>query len=154
MHRPLCFTLLFMACIPLADAASCRAATAAQAGSEAGYNRAKSAAEAWSQRENTISASMGDCLGDISTTITSPVFPSLSDLLNQTGQKICKAARDQISDYVPSTIDPWGDLPTSVNLPSINAVAPVWQAPPSPQPQAPVSDATGTESGKSFISLN
>lgn len=97
---------------------------------------------------------MGDCLGDIATTITSPVFPSLSDILNQIGQKVCNAARAQISDYVPSTIDPWGDLPTSVSLPSLSAVSPVWQAPPAQQPVASAPDATGTESDKSFISLN
>lgn len=107
IRRTLYTTLLCLACIPFADAASCRAGTAAQAGSQAGYNRAKEAADAWSQRQNNVSASLGDCLGNISTTITAPTFPNLADALNQIGQKICAAARDKINDYVPPTIDPW-----------------------------------------------
>lgn len=151
MRRTLCFTLLFLACLPAADAASCRAGTAAHLGSEAGYNRAKAAAEAWSQRQNNVSASLGDCLGNISTTITAPTFPNLADIMNQIGQKICKAARDKINDYVPSTIDPWGDLPSSANLSSYSSYMPA------PQSQsvtsAPISSATSGGSS-SFISLN
>lgn len=146
MRRTLCFTLLFLVCLPAADAASCRAGTAAQLGSEAGYNRAKAAAEAWSQRQNNVSASLGDCLGNISTTITAPTFPNLADVMNQIGQKICKAARDKINDYVPSTIDPWGDLPSSANLSSYSSYIPA------PQSQSVTSAPSGGSS--SFISLN
>lgn len=151
MHRTLFFTLLFLACLPAADAASCRAGTAAQAGSEAGYNRAKAAAEAWSQRQNNVSASLGDCLGNISTTITAPTFPNLADVMNQIGQKICKAGRDKIHDYVPSTIDPWGDSPSSTRL---SSYSPYISAPQSqPVTSAPVSSATSGDSSP-FISLN
>lgn len=118
MRKALCITLLFLVCNPVAQAASCRSGTAAAAGSESGYNRAKAAADAWSQRQNNVSASLGDCLGNISTTITAPTFPNLTDVMNQIGQRICKAARDKISDYVPPTIDPWGDTPT---LPGISS---------------------------------
>ncbi|EEP98779.1 hypothetical protein yruck0001_7850 [Yersinia ruckeri ATCC 29473] len=94
---------------------------------------------------------MGDCLGNISTTITAPTFPNLADMMNQIGQKICKAARDKINDYVPSTIDPWGDLPSSANLSSYSSYVPA------PQSQsvtsAPISSATSGGSS-SFISLN
>lgn len=155
MNRSLCFTLLFLVCIPVADAASCRAATAAQAGSESGYNRAKAAAEAWSKRQNTISVSLGDCLGNISTTITSPTFPNLSEILNQIGQKICKAARDKINDYVPSTIDPWGDLTSNVNLSSYSTYIPPIQSQSvtQMQPQQP-STSSSDDNVSSFISLN
>lgn len=153
MRRILCSTLLFLTCLPAADAASCRAGTAAQAGSQAGYNQAKEAAEAWSQRQNNVSASLGDCLGNISTTITAPTFPNLAQVINQIGQKICKTARDKINDYVPSTIDPWGNLPSSglsaygISIPPIRS-QPVIQVPVT----APLTSSSGGSS--SFISLN
>lgn len=140
-------TTLVLALSPAAEAASCRAATAAQVGSEAGYNRAKAAADAWAQRQQTVSKSLGDCLGNISTTITAPTFPNLSNVLNQIGQKICKTARDKINDYVPSTIDPWGNLPTA----SLSSYR-VQTTPVAPQ-AAPVSQAVSSPGG-SFISLN
>ncbi|MCV3301110.1 hypothetical protein [Pantoea ananatis] len=56
------FSTLMLAailCLPLcADAASCRAASAAQAGSQAGYNDAKKASDAWSQREGQMTGRM------------------------------------------------------------------------------------------------
>lgn len=147
MRQMLCTTLLFLACLPAADAASCRAGTAAKAGSEAGYNRAKEAADAWSQRQNNVTASLGDCLGNISTTITTPTFPNLTDIMNQIGQNICQAARDKISDYVPPTIDPWGDSASRSDLSSYRPGTP-------PIPVTTPSSTTATDSGRSFISLN
>jgi len=144
----LLMTALVLALSPAADAASCRAATAAQVGSEAGYNRAKAAADAWAKRQQTVSTSLSDCLGNISTTITAPTFPNLTNVLNQIGQKICKTARDKINDYVPSTIDPWGNLPTA-KLSSYR----VQTSPAAPARTAPVSQASGGN-GSSFISLN
>lgn len=154
--RKLLIPVIFLACVPIADAASCRAGTAAQAGSEAGYNRAKAAADAWAQRQQSVTASLGDCLGNISTTITSPVFPNLLDMLNQVAQKICKSARDKINNYVPSTIDPWGDLPTA-SLSSYTLQPVQSQAAPVQVQTLPQVATTTTESaprGKSFISLN
>jgi TraL protein len=149
--RLLCLTFAFLACLPAAEAASCRAGTAAQVGSQSGYNRAKEAADAWSQRQNNVSLSMGDCLGNISTTITAPTFPNLTDIMNQIGQKVCKAARDKISDYVPSTIDPWGDIPSTVNLSSYSTSLPVTAS--QTATSSPAATSTGSSSG-SFISLN
>lgn len=143
------FLLLF---IPTTQATTCRAENAAQAGSEAGYERAKAAAEAWALRQQNVTASLGDCLGTISTTITSPVFPNLSDWLNQIEQKICKAARDKINTWVPDKIDPWGALPMAslsrysrqpATIPKTTP-APAQQAAPTPESPAP----------RSFISLN
>lgn len=156
IRRTLYTTLLCLACIPFADAASCRAGTAAQAGSQTGYNRAKEAADAWSQRQNNVSASLGDCLGNISTTITAPTFPNLADALNQIGQKICAAARDKINDYVPPTIDPWGDLPSTASLSSYSSYIPATQSRSAAQLQVtpqPAAGDSGTGSS-SFISLN
>lgn len=165
MFRLLCSTFIFLACVSAADAASCRAGAAAEIGSQAGYNKAKEAAEAWAKRQNTISASLGDCLGTISTTITAPTFPNLSDVLNQIGQKVCEAARDKINDYVPSTIDPWGDLTNQLTnqlsnqLSSYSSYAPKIQSQPIQLPQqvmpaasAPASSSSDNPS--SFISLN
>ncbi len=48
-----------------AGAATCRAGNAAQAGSDTGYERARAAADAWSQRENDVSSSLQSCLSRI-----------------------------------------------------------------------------------------
>lgn len=98
-------------------AASCRAAIAAQQGAEAGYNRDKQAAQSWANSENQVSNGAQQCLGDISTTLTVPVFPDLNALLNQVIDKVCNTARDKIHQYIPNNIDPWGNIPTqSVNV--------------------------------------
>ena len=154
MRHALCFTLLLLATLPTANAAACRAGTAAQIGSESGYNRAKAAADAWAQRQNTVSASLGDCLGNISTTITAPTFPNLTDIMNQIGQKICKAARDKINDYVPSTIDPWGDLPSIPDLSSYRSFGPTGQPQQVIQMPTAAPAAATDNSGSAFISLN
>ena len=146
MLRTICITLLLVASVP-AGAASCRAGTAAQTGSESGYERARAAAEAWSQRQNNVSASLGDCLGNISTTITAPTFPNLTEVMNQIGQKICKAARDKISDYVPPTLDPWGDLPGVSGVASYGAAVQTVAEPAAPATS--VGDRL-----RAFISLN
>ncbi|WP_337263678.1 MULTISPECIES: hypothetical protein [unclassified Serratia (in: enterobacteria)] len=154
MRHALYFTLILLATLPAANAASCRAGTAAQIGSESGYSRAKAAADAWAQRQNTVSASLGDCLGNISTTITAPTFPNLTDIMNQIGQKICKAARDKINDYVPSTIDPWGDLASTASLSSYRSFGSTEQ----PQQIIPMQNVVPSppvdSRGSSFIFLN
>lgn len=91
-----------------AGAAECRAAVAAQAGSQAGYERARTAAQAWSQRENAVASSLQSCLSRIKkTTITLPQFPSLSDLLEKLGNEVCDAVVDRVNDKLPGNIDPW-----------------------------------------------
>lgn len=99
-------------CFP-AHAATCRASTAAQAGSDAGYERDREASEAWSSRENQVSSGLQQCLGSIGTAITVPTFPSLDDVLSGIKDKVCSAARDKIADYVPDSIDPWKNIPGS-----------------------------------------
>lgn len=104
---------LLMTATMSGQAATCRAYSAAQVGSQSGYDRAKKAADAWSEREDQATDALQQCLGDISTSITMPTFPNLADILNGIKDKICAAARDKISDYIPSNIDPWGDLSVS-----------------------------------------
>ncbi|EKN4700094.1 hypothetical protein ND440_17485 (plasmid) [Yersinia ruckeri] len=133
------------------QATDCRAATAAQAGAQAGYERARKAAEAWSQRENQVSSGLQQCLGDISTAITVPTFPDLSGILNGIKDKICRAARDKIQEYVPSNIDPWGDLSSRtsgvIGTSSNSVSAPQSYAPTTysqiPAATSPVSSASG-----------
>ncbi|EPC2383503.1 hypothetical protein ACRXXS_004633, partial [Escherichia coli] len=60
-----------------ASAASCRASTAALAGARAGYAQAQKAAESWAQREKQASNGFQQCLGEISTSVTVPVFPDI-----------------------------------------------------------------------------
>lgn len=135
-------------------AATCRAASAAQIGAQNGYERDRKAAEAWSQRENQVSSGLQQCLGDISTAITVPTFPDLSGILNGIKDKICRAAHDKIQEYIPSQIDPWGDLSSrsgglvgtssrSVNAPKNYAPTSYQQVPVTSSPPSQPSNATG-----------
>ncbi len=51
MHKSLVAVLGLILISSTASAATCRAGSAAQAGSNTGYERARAAADAWSQRE-------------------------------------------------------------------------------------------------------
>ncbi|EHT05154.1 hypothetical protein HMPREF9694_05479 [Klebsiella michiganensis] len=98
-------------CVPGSRAETCRAATAATAGRDAGYEQARKAADAWADREGQASDILQDCLSSIrDITVTLPSFPSLSDLLSQAINKVCRAAVDKVNDTLPSNIDPWKDL--------------------------------------------
>lgn len=91
-----------------ADAAGCRAASAAKAGSEAGYNAAKKASDAWSERESQMSDQMQNCLSGIrNISVSLPHFPSLQDIMNQASEKVCSAMTDKVNSYLPDNIDPW-----------------------------------------------
>lgn len=101
--------LMVLCCLPVfSNAAVCRSGEAAQAGSDAGYEQARKADEAWAERERTVSDQLQDCLARIRTTsISLPTFPSLQDILNQVAEKICQTAVDKINSHIPSNIDPW-----------------------------------------------
>lgn len=111
--KSVCVALLAaLCCLPATISAStCRAATAAEAGSKAGYEQARRAAEAWASREQNASDKLQDCLSRIRTiTIQLPSFPNLADILNSLSEKVCQAAVDNINDNLPGTIDPWNDF--------------------------------------------
>lgn len=107
--------LLALCCLPVAtNAAVCRAGEAAQAGSQAGYEQAKKAADVWAERERSVSDQLQECLARIRTTsISLPTFPSLSDIMNQVAEQICRAAVDKINSHIPSTVDPWSSINSS-----------------------------------------
>ena len=91
-----------------AGAATCRAASAAQAGSEAGYNAAKKASDAWAVRESQTSDQLQNCLSGIrNISISLPNLPSLQDIMNQASEKVCGALTDKINSNLPASIDPW-----------------------------------------------
>lgn len=91
-----------------ATAATCRAGTAAQAGSEAGYARAKKASDAWAERESQTSAQLQNCLDGINDiSISLPNLPNLQDIINQAAEKVCNALTDKVNSYLPDDIDPW-----------------------------------------------
>ncbi|WP_048785740.1 hypothetical protein [Pantoea vagans] len=91
-----------------AQAANCRAGSAAQAGSEAGYNAAKKASDAWSARESQTSDQLQNCLSGIrNISISLPNLPSLQDIMNQASEKVCGALTDKINSNLPDNIDPW-----------------------------------------------
>lgn len=101
---------LFM--LPLASqAATCRASTAAETGSSAGYAAAQKAAAAWYTRESSASSKLQECLDKIRTlSLTMPSFTSLSSILNQYADQICSTAVTEVNSYIPSSIDPWDSL--------------------------------------------
>lgn len=105
----LLFSVLLMI-TTVSQAAPCRAVSAAQIGSQRGYEQAKKAADAWAMRETQATNTLQQCLGGISTSITVPTFPNLTDLLNGLKNKVCAAARDKIAGYIPNNINPWGEL--------------------------------------------
>lgn len=89
-------------------AATCRAGTAAQTGSEAGYNAAKKASDAWAARESQTSDQLQNCLSGIrNISISLPNLPSLQDIMNQASEKVCGALTDKINSNLPDNIDPW-----------------------------------------------
>lgn len=139
-----------------ANAVTCRAAVAATAGGQAGYDKDKKASDAWSQRENQVSSGFEQCLGDLSTMITVPMFPDLSQIFNKITQEVCNAARDKVQQYIPSEIDPWGNIPTN-DIPIHINPSQVYQQPTLPTParqsQSPyLFDSTSQEkSGTSSI---
>lgn len=91
-----------------AGAATCRAGSAAQTGSDAGYERARAAADAWSQRENDVSSSLQSCLSRIKKiSLNIPQFPSLDSILSQLENQVCDAVVDKVNDRLPGNIDPW-----------------------------------------------
>ncbi|WP_063946786.1 hypothetical protein, partial [Enterobacter hormaechei] len=70
----------FMLFSAAAAAATCRAGSAAEAGSQAGYERARAAATAWEQRESNVSSSLQSCLSRIKNVkVTLPQFPGLDE---------------------------------------------------------------------------
>lgn len=110
LKKSVCAALLISLCCVSATsmAVVCRAGSAAELGSKAGYERARKAAMSWAERERNASDQFQDCLDRIKTTsIKLPSFPNLADLINQAAEKICRAAVDKINDHIPDTIDPW-----------------------------------------------
>ena len=102
--------LILFSATTMADT-TCRASTAAQAGSKVGYERARKAASAWAERENSVSSSLQSCLSRIKKlTVSLPQFPSLADILSQLENEICSAVVDKVNDNLPSNIDPWDDF--------------------------------------------
>ncbi len=92
---------------PVAGAATCRAGAAAEAGSRAAWERARTASQAWSQRENDVASSLQSCLSRIKDiSITLPQFPSLDKLLRDLENQVCDAVVDRVNDHLPGNIDP------------------------------------------------
>jgi TraL protein len=135
---PAVVLVLLSASMPV-RATPCRAVAAASVGSQTGYQRDKAASDAWSQREQASSDALSDCLGNLSTTLTMPVFPNLSSILSGIKNKICAAARNKIHQYIPDNIDPWGHINSGQydDLTSWNA--PVDADTPSPETPQPFS---------------
>lgn len=96
-------------CVSISSIAStCRAGSAAQTGSDAGYNAAKKASDAWSARESQTSDQLQNCLSGIrNISISLPNLPSLQDIMNQASEKVCSAMTDKINSNLPENIDPW-----------------------------------------------
>ena len=97
MHKSLVAVLGLILISSTASAATCRAGSAAQAGSNTGYERARA-------------ASLQSCLSRIKKiSITLPQFPSLDDILSQLENQVCDAVVDKVNEKLPGNIDPWKD---------------------------------------------
>ncbi|MBY4954510.1 conjugal transfer protein [Pantoea sp. DY-17] len=108
-HSATAIVAVFFCCTAFAaGAATCRAGSAAQTGSEAGYNAAKKANDAWAARESQTSDQLQNCLSGIrNISISLPNLPSLQDIMNQASEKVCGALTDKINSNLPTSIDPW-----------------------------------------------
>lgn len=111
MNKPLTAAIMavFFCCMSVpAQASGCRAGSAAQTGSEAGYNAAKKANDAWAVRESQTSEQLQNCLSGIrDISISMPHLPSLQDIINKATDKVCNAITDKINSNLPDNIDPW-----------------------------------------------
>lgn len=108
-HSATAIVAVFFCCSAFAaGAATCRAGSAAQTGSETGYNAAKKANDAWAARESQTSDQLQNCLSGIrNISISLPNLPSLQDIMNQASEKVCGALTDKINSNLPTSIDPW-----------------------------------------------
>lgn len=104
---------LYMGCIVLAgvfsghaQAASCRSGQAAAQGAQQAYEKDIQAAEENAQKEKGISDTLGKCIGSISGVITSPTFPSMSDVFNQMKNKVCRIANEKVNGAVNKVTNP------------------------------------------------
>ncbi|QAB32643.1 conjugal transfer protein [Pantoea ananatis] len=107
-HTATALVAVFLCTTFTANAATCRAGSAAQTGSEAGYNAAKKANDAWAARESQTSDQLQSCLSGIrNISISLPNLPSLQDIMNKASEKVCGALSDKINSNLPTNIDPW-----------------------------------------------
>ncbi|WP_210454612.1 conjugal transfer protein [Pantoea ananatis] len=107
-HTATALVAVFLCTTFTAGAATCRAGSAAQTGSEAGYNAAKKANDAWAARESQTSDQLQSCLSGIrNISISLPNLPSLQDIMNKASEKVCGALSDKINSNLPTSIDPW-----------------------------------------------
>lgn len=78
--------------------------------SKAAWERARTASQAWSQRENDVASSLQSCLSRIKdVSITLPQFPSLDKILRDLENQVCDAVVDRVNEHLPGNIDPWKD---------------------------------------------
>ncbi len=81
---------------------------AAEAGSRAAWERARTASRAWSQRENDVASSLQSCLSRIKdVSITLPQFPQPWTNSSATRKnQVCDAVVDRVNEHLPGNIDP------------------------------------------------
>lgn len=82
------------------QAATCRSGSAAAQGSQAGYKRDQQAAEQAAQSELSSSDVLGKCVGGITSVLTAPQFPSLSETFDQIKNKVCQIASSQVNSAI------------------------------------------------------
>ncbi|WP_262404505.1 hypothetical protein [Xanthomonas oryzae] len=93
------FVLLLCTAVSV-QAATCRSGSAAAQGSQSGYDRDKQAAQQTAHSERSSSDILGKCVGGITSVLTAPQFPSLSDIFDQIKNKVCQIASDQVNGVV------------------------------------------------------
>ncbi|CAH2783975.1 MAG: hypothetical protein PPHEESC_1811 [uncultured Paraburkholderia sp.] len=91
------FVLLLCSAVSV-QAATCRSGSAAAQGSQSGYDRNKQAAQQTAQSERSSSDILGKCVGGITSVLTAPQFPSLSDIFDQIKNKVCQMVNGVVGD--------------------------------------------------------
>ena len=97
------------------EAATCRSGAAAIAGAKSGYNRDQQAAVTTATNDRSSSDILGKCVGGITSILTAPQFPSLSDIFDQIKNKVCAIASDQIDAQIGEVNSQISGAMTNIN---------------------------------------
>lgn len=85
-----------------AHAVPCRTANAALKGAEDGYKLDKDSAYEVAKKERSSSDILGRCVGSITAILTTPQFPSLSEIFRRIQEQVCRIASQQVDNAVGS----------------------------------------------------
>nr|UUW42469.1 IncI1 plasmid conjugative transfer protein TraL [Citrobacter portucalensis] len=89
-----------------AAAATCRAGSAAEAGSQAGYERAGRPQQPGTTRKQCLILPAVLSVPYQERQSEPAAIPGLDDIISQLENKVCEAALDKVNEQIPDNIDP------------------------------------------------